>query len=544
LDWSQSLTIEFDPFEYWDFPEGSRTHDTETSRLITLDYAASWNHPVSEDWSSTLSWGGQLNDREDRGVRADCVGFIAPGERVLNECERAGFEGGGLGLQEDRRGFRTGGGFLEERIGWKNRLFLTGSLRADAFSQINRDLDLDFNFLVYPRLQATYTVSDHDFWPTDWWDTFRLRTAWGESGDPPPQTATQTLWQIAGADENLQGFIIQSVSNPDVEAERTSEYEAGADASFLNGRVNIQGTGFYRKTTAGILNNPLLPSDGVVESIPVNTGSWKTWGAETEFDFGVLQRDNFRLHLNGQYSWYDNELISLGELGEGDPQALTSGFDQRYIEGKSFPQFWGTPVSNPDELALPQRDTAQALGRSIPNKELALGVSATFMNRLTLDVFGSGQYGHLLLDEGAEELATVGVWPQCTGVDDALLAFINDDVPLPAGMTAGRIAQCSRFTSVGGVALDNQNEDWIFPGDYFRIQSASLSYRVPESWLPAAFSSATVQFRATNLALFTDYPTGTDPDAMLGAAFNELFRSAGFTLPAPRTYSLNIRVNF
>ncbi len=89
----------------------------------------------------------------------------------------------------------------------------------------------------------------------------------------------------------------------------------------------------------------------------------------------------------------------------------------------------------------------------------------------------------------------------------------------------------------------SDNEDWIFKADYFRIQSASLTYRLPESWLPGSFSGLQVQFRATNVALFGGIPTGTDPDALLGAANNELFRSGGFTLPAPRTYSLTVRIN-
>ena len=107
---------------------------------------------------------------------------------------------------------------------------------------------------------------------------------------------------------------------------------------------------------------------------------------------------------------------------------------------------------NPDELALPVRDTAQDLGRSIPNQELSLGFTAFIGDRLSLDVFGSGQFGHLLLDEGAEEAASDGVWPQCVGVDDNLLDHLNNGADLT--FTAGEIARCSRFNSVGGVALD------------------------------------------------------------------------------------------
>lgn len=536
LDWSRSETIRLRALGYWDDPEGSRFNDAEITKVITVDYAGSWFAEVMGPWTSTLEWGGQLNDREDRGVRIDCDGFIAPGERILNECQQR------ARLQEDRRGFRTGGGFLQERIGWNNRLFITAGFRADAFSQINNKLDLTFAFLVYPKVQATYTLSDHDFWP-DRIETFRLRAAWGQSGDPPPQTAQQTLWQIAGADElPRSGFIIETIGQAEINPERTSEYEFGLDASAFNGRVSFQGTYFYNKTKDGILRNDLLPSGGVVERIPVNAGAWKTWGIETGLDLTVLEANDYRLSVNAQYSWYDNEILDLGVRGEGNPEFRTTSFNQRYTVGLPFPQHWGERVSNPDEFALPVRDTVLDLGRSIPNKELSLGLSFTFRNRLSLDVFGAGQFGHLVLDEGAEEAATEGVWPECVGVDENLTDHLDNGVPLI--FTAGRIAQCSSRGSVNGVALRNRNVDWTFKGDFFRIQSASLTYRLPESWLPFGWTAARVQFRATNIHLFTGFPTGTDPDALLGAANNELFRSGGYTLPAPRTYSLNLRVNF
>lgn len=543
LDWSRSETITFDELGFWAFPDGSRTNDVEISRLITVDYAGAWFTRFSSAWTSTLEWGGQLNDREDRGFRVDCVRFIAPGERVANECAEATFESGAFGLQEDRRGFRSGGFLLQEKIGWNDRLFFTAGFRADAFSQINKELDLTFDFLLYPKVQLTYTLSDHDFWP-DQIETFRLRSAWGQSGSPPPQDAQQTLWQIAGADELPgSGFIIESISAPDIKAERTSEIEFGFDASAFNGRVSLQATYFNARTTDGLIFNPLLPSGGLVENIPTNEGEWKRWGIETGFDVAVVQSPRYRLSLSGQYSWRDSEIISLGRLGVGSPQSSANvGFDTRFTEGKPFPQVFGTPVSNPNEFALPLRNTVQDLGTSIPTTELSLGLSFTLHDRLTLDVLGAGQFGHIILDEGAEELATIGVWPQCVGVDDNLTDHLDNGAPLQ--FTAAEIARCSSRTSVGGVALNDQNEDWTFSGDYFRIQSASLTYRVPESWLPRSLTGAQIQFRATNLALFTDYPTGTDPDALLGAANFELFRSSGFALPAPRTYSLTIRVTF
>ena len=541
LSTSNSRTLR--PFNFWDFPEGTRTVDIENTRVITLDYAGSWAQPVNDAFNSTFSWGGQFTDREDTGIRTDCVGFIAPGRPLSNDCRRTGFRGGGLGLQEDRRGFRNGGFFLQEQIGWNNRLFITGGLRWDAFSQINDVLDLEFDFLVYPKLQATYTLSDHDFWP-DWFDTFRLRAAWGESGDPPPQTASKTLWQIAGSDANIQGLIIESLANLDVTAERTEEFEGGVDASLFEGRVSFQTTGFRRNTTDGIIFNPLLPSGGIVENVPFNVGSWWSQGVEMALDVNIIERRDLRVNINTQWQYVKNQVTKLGNLGDdGDQLTGNVGFNTRFREGLPFPAFFGFPVTNPEEAGAPIRsDTLSFMGITIPPHELSIGTSITFRNRLTLEVFGTGQFGHKLLDESAEELASSGLWPQCIGVDDTIDEWL--DGGSLGDLNAGDIARCSERNSLNGVALDDQNEDWLFDADYFRISTASLTYRIPERFLPSVLSSGTFQFRANNLHIFTDYPTDTDPDALLGAANFELFRSGGYTLPLPRTYTVNVRINF
>lgn len=79
LNLSESNSRQLRPFGYWDDPEGTRSVDIENTRVITLDYAGNWAYQVSTDWSSSFSWGGQLTDREDTGLRSDCEGFIAPG---------------------------------------------------------------------------------------------------------------------------------------------------------------------------------------------------------------------------------------------------------------------------------------------------------------------------------------------------------------------------------------------------------------------------------------------------------------------------------
>ena len=114
---------------------------------------------------------------------------------------------------EDRNATEGGGFFIQEQIGWRNRLFVTGGLRADTHSAFGEEYTRDVRFTIYPKAQATYTLSDHNFWP-DWWETFRVRAAYGESGEAPPANGSVTVFEASSlADENNLGFIIQNLAN-------------------------------------------------------------------------------------------------------------------------------------------------------------------------------------------------------------------------------------------------------------------------------------------------------------------------------------------
>src|SRR5690606_40895699 len=53
----------------------------------------------------------------------------------------------------------TLGAFIQQQFGWKNRLFLTGALRADDNSAFGEDFDL----VTYPKVSASWVISEEPF---------------------------------------------------------------------------------------------------------------------------------------------------------------------------------------------------------------------------------------------------------------------------------------------------------------------------------------------------------------------------------------------
>jgi len=539
VDWSNSNQRREFKAGHFQVDEGLRNVDVRTNRVITLDYSGSWlwEVPGLVDFSFTTSWGGQLADRENTGLFAETETFINRGNTVLDQGTDI------VEASEVRSGFINGGFFAQQQIGWRNQFFVTGGLRVDSYNTVNSRLESEPLYQYFPKLQAAWTVSDNSWFPSDVIETFRLRAAWGEAGDPPPQTTSRTLWDARLTGRGNSGFVVNQIGNIDIQPETTSEYELGADISALAGRINLSGQYFYRKTSGGLINNDPIPSLGIIEPVAANAGEWETWGYEATLDVNILQMRDFRWNLNTTYQWLDNEMLDIG-LDENDSFNVGSpggGSFASYRVGAPFPAIFRQDLTNANARGeLPQyTDTAVFRGINFPPQELSIGTSFGIGSQIQIDLFGYGQFGHTILDTQALTLAEDGLWPACNNVNELMNAWRaagSDPGAVPQELTALEIARCD---AVG----NPDTRDWYQPGDFFRFSSASLQYRVPTDWLPGAIGGATVQFQALNLNLFTDFE-GTDPDAIRGAGSQSRARETGFLLPLPRTYSLNVRLNF
>ena len=525
VDFSNSHFITERPWLFWNNPEGDRAADIENQRVLTFDYAGSWHKALPGDFTSTLSWGGQYNQGEHLGLRGDSEGFLGPGDKVLQNGEEEF-------VQEDKRVTESGGFLGQAQIGWRNRLFVTGGFRADTHSAFGENYTVDQQFTIFPKLQATYTLSDHAFWP-DWWETFRVRSAYGESGEPPGVDDPVTTFQVAGTDENQNGFIILNQGNPDIGPERARELEYGLDATMFNGRLGVTFTGYTRKTTEGRIFVTPPSSNGIAESVPVNTGEWRAKGFETSLDVIMFEREAVRWSVNGGYQYNRTEMV---ELGSPEFAGFSFNYLNQYRTGFPMPSLWTNRIINADSVGqLPiYSDTVEYFGATRPPHEISLGTSVTLFDRLTIDAFGVGQYGHVLYDDLAQEMATDGLWPPCFETNVRVEQFQQGATEAIANLTAREIAHCSQDYATDG--------DWVEKADYFRLQSVTGTYRIPERLLRFGLTSAMVSLQVTNLFTLTDF-SGLYPDSLI-RPLEQTARGAGYILPPPRTFTLGLRVNF
>ena len=535
------------PFGYLTLEEGYYWDENTEHTKVSVDYAGSFRHAFGEDVASTFSWGGQVFRDKHRWFELDVQSFAGPGEPTLES-------GAELTYRADRPFAETNAGFFfQEQLAWQDRLFVIAGLRVDGNSAFGDD----FGLQPYPKLSLSYVLSDHAGWP-EWFETFKLRGAVGESGKAPGAFDKVRSWSPVSGDDGEPGFTPNDIGNSEIGPERTREYEAGFDASLFQGRLGLEFSAFTATTFDALVPVDYPPSAGFTAARTENVGEIKNEGLEFAVNLTPLRTQNleWRLRLNG--SLLRGEAIDIdgdGQTGPCDGSVelanVSTGLNSDIRECYEFPMFFGTRIMNPDEIGAPVLVSDTALGRVYPNKLLGVGTSLTLFDRLTLDGLLEFQGGHVVQNYTGYQSARRGSWHPCFPIQEKIIAFLDGDASALNDVTALERGKCaiSSRSAANGQLVGYDIGFWAEKGDFVKLRQVALTYRLPRSLFSFA-NAATLTLAANNLFTITDY-TGSDPEGSDGSDQFDLVGAAGefgrrdyYQLPLPRTFSLTARVIF
>ncbi|MEJ2207262.1 MAG: TonB-dependent receptor, partial [Gemmatimonadota bacterium] len=270
------------PFGYYLYEPGSLGVQRWRNRTLTVDYSGSWQADINSSTASTLTWGGQVYDESRLSVDAGGLNFAGPGTPTISSAALTS-------SSESRIREVNAGFFVQETVGFSNRLFLIAGLRVDGSSTFGDD----YGFQYYPKLSASWVVSEESFWNTSWVDQLRLRAAVGEAGRAPGAFDAVRTWEPIAGLEGQAGVTPQNLGNPNLGPERTREYEIGFDASMLEQRLTAEFT-YYRATTSDALF-PVLgtPSLGFTGSQVQNVGEVVSSGIELSARVRFYESEGF-----------------------------------------------------------------------------------------------------------------------------------------------------------------------------------------------------------------------------------------------------------
>lgn len=529
-DYSESSGDSWIPFGNLRTPEGLFWDETTRRTKLSFDYAGSYQNTFGENLASTFSWGGQIFRDRVRWTELDVEKFAGPGRPTLETGAELTFRDE-QSLQQTNAGF-----FLQEMLGWRDRLFVTGGVRVDGNSAFGDN----FGLQAYPKVSLSYVLSDYGFWPTAWFETFKLRGAFGYSGKAPGPFDKVRTWSPVGLDGE-PGFTPDEVGNPDIGPETTREIEFGFDASVLSGRFAVEATYFNARTSDALVGRALPASNGFLNSRLTNVGTIENNGYEFQVTAVPVRTRAVDWRVYTNMSFLDSEAVDLGgEQIDADNLA-------EIWEGHPVPIFVGDRVMNPDEFADPVIVEDTVLGPVYPTRTIGVGTTLQLGDRFTFDALAEHQGGHYLPNYTGYQNARRGSWHPCFPIQEKIIAKHNGDAGALDDVRAIDRARCGINSEVG---YDHSSNYWVEEADFWKLRSVMLTFNMPEEWVRFG-RNASVSLAARNLLTWTDY-SGTDPEVMDFADLGEsVYDGSGdygrrdyYNIPNPRTYTLRFRISW
>jgi len=477
---------------------GSKDVARINTRYTTADYTGTLRLSLTKTLGSNTSVGGQYYSRLDETQGAVGEQFAALGvQTVTGATIRTGTENFVDNV--------TVGFYVQQQFDWRNRIFLTGALRGDA----NSAFGSEFKAVKYPKLSASWVISEEPFWKLGFVNQLKLRAAYGQSGQQPASFAAVRTYTPVPGTNDVAAATRQSPGNPNLGPERGKEIELGFDASLFDDRAGINVTFYNRRTTNAIVLREVAPSTGFDGSQFVNAGELRNKGLEMLVTARPIQTQSLAWDVSLNLSTNDNKVVRLGIPGA---TFLPVGFiPNRLQEGYPVGSYWSKRVVSADLDATSGRainlmcdsGTGAAplpcatappvfLGQPFAKVDGAIATTLALGRSLRL-------YGLVDFKRGVKHLNTNPLI-LCAFF---LLAEINY---YPERFPATQVAECQQGLAALGTSF-------IADAGYVKVRELSVTYDAPDRWArQLGASRASVTVGARNLHTWTKFG-GLDPES-------------------------------
>lgn len=506
-------------------PQGRKEVYRRDATTLTVEYNGTYSLDFGPNISSSTSFGFQAYNKDVGVANAYGEQFPAPG---LSTVGAAAVTSG----WEYRLTTKSAGFFVQEHLGFMDRLFVTVGVRADGHSAFGED----YPYEIYPKIAGSFVASEYDFVP-DFFSTLRFRAAYGTAGQQPGAFDAVRTWAAASAFEGEPAVTPLNIGNPDLAPEVSHEIEVGVDFSILDDRFSMEATYFNQRTEGALLPVQYPPSDGFLSTQLENVGEIRNEGLELSAGARILESEDFRWNVTANLMLTENEVTDLGDLPElyvQWTQATREGFPVGAFFGDRYIVEDGQAIEVTDQPEL-GKDNPGYIGPAFPTRTFQFSTSARLFNRVNVNALldhSAGNYTEsatirwltrLEVPEGDEvvpELAGQRVASFCHTTDDpALLAFCEN--PWPSG---GR----------GNV---------VMPADFWKLREISVTYDVPPN-IAQLFRLNDTQVYVTGRNIWRSIETLSMEAEADYDTEDQLSNQEYFITPIPRQFVFGLRVSF
>ncbi|GAB2950659.1 TonB-dependent receptor [Hymenobacter coalescens] len=524
-----------------------------TAFLVNNDLTLSYRREVGEWLASTTTVGGTLQFEQGFQTGQQTITLSPVIQTTASGTPQVPVPRS-LGDLRTERTIR--GAFVQQTVGLYNRVFLTGALRVDAASVYGADSRTQY----YPKLSASYVLSDQSFWQNGPLATaipqLKLRASYGEAGNltaiGPYDRFTNFDPVVVGT---LPGLVTSTLQgNNELKPERQKEFEAGVDVSFLGDRLGLEFSYYDKRVQDLLLQRDLNFSSGFSTRFD-NVGNMRNRGLELLVRAAPVQGEKVRWNITGTFTRNRNRITNI-------PNGLVTfpnGFGLvAAVEGYPLGTYYGTySARNPDGTLLLTRPTAAA---PVPLPQRERGIQGTFGAPNTPQRGADGQpSGNLvngvLGDPNPAYVASlineVGLWQNRLTLRvqfDTQQDFdvFNFTQRVGSRDIFGGLARYERelrgeVPKGSSTATYNTFDVWIEDGSFIKLREASVSYLLRPQFL--GMRELRFSLTGRNLWVITDY-SGYDPEVNAAGQSNAVRGFDFVEVPIPRTVTVGFNASF
>ena len=333
------------------------------------------------------------------------------------------------------------------------------------------------------------------------------------------------------------------------EPQNQSSFEVGADLRFFNGRLRLDATYYYQKTTKNIVRLDVANSTGFFY-MRKNAGVITNEGVEILLGATPVQTRNFRWDIDVNFA-SNKQLVK-----ELDPSVkaytLASGYEGtqiKAVEGESFSlygSYWlrdenGNFAISENGTRIKSSDTKN-LGKV---SDWTMGIGNTFSYKgLSLSFLLDIRYGGVMYSGTVQQLRTSGLAEETLGNDRA--EIIDKGFVYKDGQNTSKDTKAITPYQFWNTNYDKSiTEANVFDATFIKLREIVLAYQMPKKWFEHCFiGSLSVGFEARNLWLIKSNVPHIDPEASIfGPSSVGWIRVRRYSLDM-RSYGFNIKLTF
>ncbi len=437
-------------------------------------------------------------------------------------------------------------------IDYKRWLYVNIAARNDWTST----LETANNSILYPSASVSFVPTTAFNLESKNLNYLKVRFGYGTSaGFPQPYLTRSSLDINSRAFVNLGGAAIASnalsgrLGNPNLKPELQKETEIGLEAKFLQNRIGLDFSMYWRTTSDLITNRPLDNSTGF-SNTNINVGSLQNNGIELAITGTPVIAGDFRWDITANLFSYRS---TITDLGPGLTQVNIAGFTSpgNYAEvGQPYGMIKGYGIARNtkgEKLVDSQglylaSDDIMRLGSPIPDYTLTL-INGLSYKGINLSFQFDYRKGGMIYSTTAGTVVARGPTNVTNG--DPALTYIMPGVKQDGSKNDIALPYADIYYS--NVLNYGIAEVSMYDGTTIRLREISVGYSLPKSLLAKTpFKAVSLSFSGQNLwysAVNFPKALNFDPDVLSSGVGNGLgmdFLSG----PTSRRYGGSLKLTF